>query len=229
MFTAVRRVVCQGRRDQGVARASSRAAQTLVVLFMTSALIAVALVTPQSSTAAGVELVMSAVLCGAALLTLDRRALDATEPGVARTIERFSLNDHRAVGRVPSLWQRVSRRLTMPRTVCRNPSHSAGLAGKGLHADIHQPSLSCLRASATPHDQPARVTGSAARSWCWWTGQPGGHKILTRSRGTPDRRDRKHGRTGRRPWEGQRVPDRCRLSLDTQVTGIAGTLSRRSS
>ncbi len=91
----------------------SRAAQTLVVLFMTSALIAVALVTPQSSTAAGVELVMSAVLCGAALLTLDRRALDATEPGVARTIERFSLNDHRAVGRLPSLWQRVSRRRTL--------------------------------------------------------------------------------------------------------------------
>jgi hypothetical protein len=92
----------------------SHATQALV-LFMTSALIAVALVTPQSSMAAGVELA-SAVLCGAPLVTLDRRALDATEPGVARTIERFSLNDHRAVGRVPSLWQRVSRRRTlMPR------------------------------------------------------------------------------------------------------------------
>ena len=75
---------------------------------MTSALIAVALVTPQSSTAVGVELVISAVLCGASLLTLDRRALDATAPGVARTIERFSLNGHLAVGRVPSLWQRSS-------------------------------------------------------------------------------------------------------------------------
>lgn len=59
----------------------SRAAQTLVLL-MTSALIAVAVVTPQGSTATGLELVMPAVLCGAALLTLDRRALDATEPGV---------------------------------------------------------------------------------------------------------------------------------------------------
>jgi hypothetical protein len=50
-------------------RSRSRAAQTLV-LFKTSALIAVALVTPRSSTTVGVELVMSAVLCGAALLTL---------------------------------------------------------------------------------------------------------------------------------------------------------------
>ena len=39
----------------------------------------------------------------------------------------------------------------------------------------------------------------------------------------------KHGRTGRRRWEGHRVPDWCRLSLDTRVTGIAGTPSRRSS
>jgi hypothetical protein len=108
MFTAVRRVACRGRRDHRVARASLSRRQALVV-FMTSALIAVALVTSQSSMAAGVELA-SAVLCGAPLVTLDRRALDATEPGVARTIERFSLNDHRAVGRVPSLWQRVSRR-----------------------------------------------------------------------------------------------------------------------
>ena len=51
----------------------SRAAQTLV-LFMTSVLIAVVLVAPQPSTALGAELLALAVLCGAALLTLDRRA-----------------------------------------------------------------------------------------------------------------------------------------------------------
>ena len=43
------------------------------------------------------------------------------------------------------------------------------------------------------------------------------------------RRDRKHVHTGRRPREGHRVPDWCRLSLDTRVTGIAGIPSRRSS
>jgi hypothetical protein len=43
------------------------------------------------------------------------------------------------------------------------------------------------------------------------------------------RRDRKHVHTGRRRWEGHRVPDWCRLSLDTRVTGIAGIPSRRSS
>jgi len=69
----------------------SRAAQTLV-LFMTSVLIAVVLVAPQSSTAVGVELVMLAVTCGAALLTLDRRAGHETQPGVVRTVERFSPN-----------------------------------------------------------------------------------------------------------------------------------------
>jgi len=31
-------------------------------------------------------------------------------------------------------------------------------------------------------------------------------------------------RTGRRPREGQRVPDWCLLSLDIRVTGIAGIL-----
>ncbi len=69
----------------------SRAAQTLV-LFMTSVLAAVVLVAPQPSTAVGAELVALAVLSGAALLTLDRRAGHAPEPGVARYIERFSPN-----------------------------------------------------------------------------------------------------------------------------------------
>jgi hypothetical protein len=69
----------------------SRAAQTLV-LFMTSVLVAVVLVAPQSSTAVGGELVALAVLSGAALLTLDRRAGHASEPGVIRYVERFSPN-----------------------------------------------------------------------------------------------------------------------------------------
>ena len=75
---------------------SSRAAQTLV-LFMTSVLIAVVLVAPQPSTAVGAELVALAVLCGAALLTLDRRAGHAREPGIARYVERFSPNTITAI------------------------------------------------------------------------------------------------------------------------------------
>jgi predicted enzyme related to lactoylglutathione lyase len=78
MFTAVRRVACQGRRDHGVAALRSRAAQTLV-LVMTSALTAVALVTPQGSTAVGTALVMSAVLRG--------------------PIDRGARHRHRAAGR----------------------------------------------------------------------------------------------------------------------------------
>jgi len=39
----------------------------------------------------------------------------------------------------------------------------------------------------------------------------------------------KHMRTRRCPWEGHRVPDWCRLSLDTRVSEIADTPSRRSS
>jgi hypothetical protein len=69
----------------------SRAAQTLV-LFMTSVLVAVVLVAPQPPTAVGGELVALAVLSGAALLTLDRRAGHASEPGVIRYVERFSPN-----------------------------------------------------------------------------------------------------------------------------------------
>jgi hypothetical protein len=59
---------------------------------MTSVLVAVVLVAPQSPTAVGVELVMLAVLCGAALLTLDRRAGHAAQPGVVGAIERLSPN-----------------------------------------------------------------------------------------------------------------------------------------
>jgi hypothetical protein len=74
----------------------SRAAQTLV-LFMTSVLIAIVLVAPQPSTAIGAELVALAVLGGAALLTLDRRAGHAREPGIARYVERFSPNTITAI------------------------------------------------------------------------------------------------------------------------------------
>jgi hypothetical protein len=70
---------------------ASRAAQTLV-LFMTSVMIAIMLVAPQPATAVGAELLALAVVAGAALLILDRRAGQAREPGVARFVERYSPN-----------------------------------------------------------------------------------------------------------------------------------------
>lgn len=75
---------------------SSRAAQTLV-LFMTSVLIAILLVAPQSSAALGSELIAVAVVSGTALLILDRRAGHAANRGVASYIERFSPNSITAV------------------------------------------------------------------------------------------------------------------------------------
>jgi hypothetical protein len=75
---------------------SSRAAQTLV-LFMTSVLIAIVLVAPQPSTAVGAELTAVAVICGALLLILDRRAGRAHDPGIPRSIERFSPNTITAI------------------------------------------------------------------------------------------------------------------------------------
>jgi hypothetical protein len=75
---------------------SSRAGQTLV-LFMTSVLIAVLLVAPQPPAALGAELLAVAVLSGAILLVLDRRAGHATHAGVARYVERFSPNTITAV------------------------------------------------------------------------------------------------------------------------------------
>jgi hypothetical protein len=74
---------------------SSRAAQTLV-LFMTSVLTAVMLVAPQPPAALGSELPV-AVVSGAALLILDRRAGHGSDEGVARYVERFSPNTITAV------------------------------------------------------------------------------------------------------------------------------------
>ena len=74
----------------------SRAAQTLV-LFMTSVLIAVLLVAPQPAAAIGAELLAVAVVSGAALLILDRRAGHGSDQDVARYIERFSPNTVTAV------------------------------------------------------------------------------------------------------------------------------------
>ena len=74
----------------------SRAAQTLV-LFMTSVLIAVVLVAPQPAAAIGAELLALAVVSGAALLILDRRAGHGSDQDVARYIERFSPNTVTAV------------------------------------------------------------------------------------------------------------------------------------
>jgi hypothetical protein len=69
----------------------SRAAQTLV-LFVTSALIAVVLVAPQPGPAIGAELLAVAAVTGAALFVLDRRAGHDSESGVARYIEAASPN-----------------------------------------------------------------------------------------------------------------------------------------
>jgi uncharacterized membrane protein len=74
----------------------SRAAQTLV-LFMISVLIAVLLVAPQPPGALGAGLLAVAVVSGAALFILDRRAGHSTDRGVARYIERFSPNTISAV------------------------------------------------------------------------------------------------------------------------------------
>jgi hypothetical protein len=74
----------------------SRAAQTLV-LFMTSVLVAVLLVAPQPPAALGWELLAVAVVSGAALLVLDRRAGHGSNQRVARYIERFSPNTVTAV------------------------------------------------------------------------------------------------------------------------------------
>jgi hypothetical protein len=75
---------------------SSRAAQTLV-LFMTAVLVAVLLVAPQPPAAFGSELLAVAVVSGAALFILDRRAGHDSDQGVARYIERFSPNAITAV------------------------------------------------------------------------------------------------------------------------------------
>ena len=74
----------------------SRAAQTLV-LFMTSVLTAVLLVAPQPAAALGAELLAVAVVSGAALLILDRRAGHNGDQAVARYVERFSPNTITAV------------------------------------------------------------------------------------------------------------------------------------
>jgi hypothetical protein len=81
----------KGTALSGSRALSSRAAQTLV-LFMTSVLMAVVIVAPQSSTAVGAELLALAVACGGALLVLGLRAGHVDEPGVIRYIERFSPN-----------------------------------------------------------------------------------------------------------------------------------------
>jgi hypothetical protein len=66
----------------------SRAAQTLV-LFMTSVVVALTLVAPQSDVALGLELLGWATLSGVLLLVLDRRAGISTSR-VARYVKRFS-------------------------------------------------------------------------------------------------------------------------------------------
>ncbi len=69
----------------------SRAAQTLV-LFLTSALVAVILVAPQPRDALGGELIGLALLSGAALYVFDRRGGHDADSGVARYVEKGSPN-----------------------------------------------------------------------------------------------------------------------------------------
>jgi len=83
---SVRSTVVSGSRSL-----SSRAAQTLV-LFMTSVVVALILVAPQPHTALGLELVGWAVLSGALMLVLDRRAGHGSSSRAARFVERFSPN-----------------------------------------------------------------------------------------------------------------------------------------
>jgi hypothetical protein len=64
----------------------------LILLFMTSVLVAVLLVAPQPSAALGWELLAVTVAPGAVLLILDRRAGHGSDQRVARYIERFSPN-----------------------------------------------------------------------------------------------------------------------------------------
>ena len=70
---------------------ASRAAQTLV-LFMTSAIMAIVLVAPQPGPALGAELVALAIVSGTAVLVLDRRGGHDPVNRVARYIERASPN-----------------------------------------------------------------------------------------------------------------------------------------
>jgi hypothetical protein len=93
----------KGTALSGSLALSSRAAQTLV-LFMTSVMIAVVVVTPQPATAVGSELLALAVLAAAALLILDQRAGQAHEPGVPRIVERYSSNPITAILVPPVIW-----------------------------------------------------------------------------------------------------------------------------
>jgi hypothetical protein len=70
---------------------SSRAAQTLV-LFMTSAIVAIMLVAPQPGMALGWELLAAAASSGIALFILDRRAGHNPGSRLARYFERASPN-----------------------------------------------------------------------------------------------------------------------------------------
>jgi hypothetical protein len=75
---------------------TSRAAQTLV-LFMTSAIVAILLVAPQPRLALGPELLGVGAFTGTILFILDRRAGQHSASGVARYIERASPNTVTAV------------------------------------------------------------------------------------------------------------------------------------
>ncbi len=75
---------------------SSRAAQTLV-LFLTSVVVALALLAPQPDAALGWELVGWALVSGAAMLTLDHRAGHEPTTRAERFVQHYAPNTITAV------------------------------------------------------------------------------------------------------------------------------------
>jgi hypothetical protein len=115
------------------------------------------------------ELVISVVLCGTALLTLDRRALDATEPGTARTIERILSQ------RSPRCWSSAE-----PVAAGLEKAHAhAGPDTFGLHCREKQAQRLVMKNFTGPSIAPSGRyrTGpspTTARGPCM--GQPPGHQ-----------------------------------------------------
>jgi len=126
----------------------SRAAQTLV-LFVTSALIAVVLVAPQPAPAIGVELLGVAAVTGTALFVLDRRAGHDPESGVARYIEAASPN------MITAVLTGVAGLLLLVK------------AGGGLYWLIPAVLASPVRIDRQGITAPAGADGSASRLMAW--------------------------------------------------------------
>ena len=108
---------------------SSRAAQTLV-LFMTSAIVAILLVAPQPRLALGLELLAAAVICGTALFIFDRRAGHDPKSRVSRYIERASPNLCRNINKVRNRPENGRKCLLATRTPLSGSSDPAASTGR---------------------------------------------------------------------------------------------------